>query len=105
MDLERRKILRNGAVLAATATLSGLAWADDSLPLLSESDPMAQALGYKADATKVDKTKFAQYQAGQACASCSLFMGAAGAPSGPCPLYAGKAVVATGWCSSYAKKP
>jgi hypothetical protein len=104
MDEQRRKMLRSGAVLAAMATLSRFAWAD-SLPMLSESDPVAQALGYKADATKVDKTKFAQYQTGQSCASCSLYMGSAGATSGACPLYSGKAVAASGWCSSYSKKP
>jgi hypothetical protein len=103
MGVSRRTILRAGAVLAATAGLSSLARAD-SLPMLSESDPLAQALGYRADATKVDKSKFAQYAAGQACASCSLYGGAAGATSGPCPLYAGKAVSASGWCASYAKK-
>jgi hypothetical protein len=103
MGVSRRTILRAGAALAATAGLSSLARAD-ALPMLSESDPVAQALGYRADASKVDKNKFAQYGAGQACANCSLYAGAAGAASGPCPLYAGKAVSASGWCASYAKK-
>jgi hypothetical protein len=104
MDPYRRKILCNSALLVATAGLSPLVWADP-LAMVSEADPLAQALGYKADAGKVDRTKFPQYVAGQTCSSCSLYQGTAGAASGPCPLYAGKAVAATGWCSSYAKKP
>lgn len=104
MNWCRRRILRNSALLAVAAGLAPLGWAD-STPMLSELDPVALALGYKSDATKVDKSKFSQYTAGQVCSSCSLYMGTAGAASGPCPLYPGKAVAATGWCSSYAKKP
>jgi hypothetical protein len=99
----RRSILFGAAAIAAGSGLRRLAWAD-ALPMLSEADPMAQALGYRADATKVDKAKFPQYAAGQTCSTCSLYAGTAGAASGPCPIYAGKAVSATGWCSSYARK-
>jgi High potential iron-sulfur protein len=69
-----------------------------------ESDPQAVALGYKADATKVDKTKQPKYAAGQMCGSCALYQGKAGAASGPCPLFGGKDVSAKGWCSAYVKK-
>jgi hypothetical protein len=72
--------------------------------MLSESDPAASALGYKADASTIDKTKFPQYATGQTCSGCVLYQGAAGASSGPCPVFAGKAVAAKGWCVSYSKK-
>jgi len=72
--------------------------------ILAVSDTQAVALGYKADATKVDKAKQTKYAAGQACANCALFQGAAGAAAGGCPLFAGKQVAAKGWCSAYAKK-
>ena len=72
--------------------------------MVAESDPQAAALGYKADATKVDKTKQTKYAAGQACATCALYQGAAGAASGACPLFAGKQVSAKGWCSAWNKK-
>ena len=71
---------------------------------LSESDPQAIALGYKADATKVDKTKYPKYAAGQACNSCALFQGKAADAAGGCPLFAGKQVAGKGWCSAWAKK-
>jgi hypothetical protein len=103
MNLSRRAFVENGAIVIATAAISSVAWAD-SAPMLSESDPVAMGLGYKADASSVDKTKFPQYSAGQLCSNCVLYQGAAGGSSGPCPVYVGKAVSANGWCASYAKK-
>ncbi len=72
--------------------------------MLAESDSQAVALGYKADAAKVDKTKQTKFAAGQACVNCALFQGAPNAAAGGCPLFAGKQVTAKGWCSAYAKK-
>ena len=103
MSLSRRAFIENSAVLIATAGVSSVAWSDTA-PMLSESDPTALALGYKANASTVDKTKYAQYAPGQSCSSCALYQGAAGSASGPCAIFAGKAVSAKGWCSSYAKK-
>jgi High potential iron-sulfur protein len=104
MSLSRRTFIGNSATfMIATAGMSSVAW-PDSPPMLSESDPTAVALGYKANASTVDKAKFPQYAAGQSCSSCALYQGAAGASSGPCPIFSGKAVSSTGWCASYAKK-
>ena len=72
--------------------------------MVAESDAQATALGYKADATKVDKTKQPKYAAGQFCSTCALFQGTASAVAGGCPLFAGKQVSAKGWCSAWAKK-
>ena len=73
-------------------------------PMVDEKDPAAVALGYVADATKVDKTKHAKYAAGQACSGCALYQGQVDAAGGPCPLFAGKQVSAKGWCISFVKK-
>jgi hypothetical protein len=70
----------------------------------TEADPTAMALGYKMDATKVDKAKFPKYAAGQACGSCMLYQGKAGDAFGACPALGGKLASAKGWCSAYAKK-
>lgn len=72
--------------------------------MLAETDPQAVALGYKADASKVDKTKQVKYAKGQACGNCALYQGAAGSTAGACPLFAAKQVSSKGWCSAYAKK-
>lgn len=72
--------------------------------MVSETDPQAVALGYKSDATKVDKAKFAKYAAGQHCGNCALYQGKPDASSGGCGIFAGKQVSSKGWCSAYAKK-
>ena len=102
MPLSRRRFMIRAASVASPAALSNESRAD--APVLSESDPTAMALGYKADASKVDKTKFPHFQAGQTCANCQLFQGKPGAPNGPCATYGGKIVDAKGWCSAYVKK-
>ena len=68
------------------------------------NDPAAKQLGFVVDASKVDKTKFPKYEAGQDCAACALYQGAAGSASGPCPIFQNKIVPAKGWCSAYVKK-
>ncbi|MEO7105896.1 MAG: high-potential iron-sulfur protein [Rhodoferax sp.] len=101
MTSNRRTFVINSVVGASalTAALSAQAQA-----VLAESDPQAVALGYKADATKADKTKYPKYAAGQACHSCALFQGKATDAKGGCPLFAGKQVSSKGWCSAWSKK-
>jgi hypothetical protein len=104
----RRRFLKlavTSAVAApiASALLPRLANAQD-LPHLSESDPTAQALGYKEDATKVDKAKFAVYKPGSLCENCKFWTGKQGDAYGPCGLFPGKATAAKGWCSGYSAK-
>lgn len=82
----------------------GIALQSKAQTMVAESDAQAAALGYKADATKVDKTKQPKYVVGQACGSCALYQGAAGTAAGGCPLFAGKQVSAKGWCSAWARK-
>lgn len=88
-----------GATVALAAGASAQAQA-----MLAENDPQATALGYKADATKVDKAKQPKYAAGQNCANCALYQGKASDAAGGCPLFAGKQVASKGWCSAWAKK-
>jgi hypothetical protein len=96
---QRREFILQVA-LGGTALLATQA----NAAMLAESDPQAAALGYKADATKVDAKKFPKYAAGQICSNCALFQGKASDAAGGCPLFAGKEVAAKGWCSAYAKK-
>ena len=72
---------------------------------LEESDPVATALGYKEDTTKVDAVKYPQHKPEQNCSGCVLYQGKAGEASGPCGAFGGKLVVQGGWCSVFAKKP
>ena len=108
LDHGRRDILKIGSISAATfvagAILAPRRSAGAELPKLDEKNAQAQALGYRHDATKVDRKKFATYQTGQACANCQQFQGKAGADWAPCTIFAGKDVNAQGWCSAWVKK-
>lgn len=97
-----RRIFVMQAALAASGALS--AQSASAQTMVSEADPMAAGLSYKADATKVDKAKQPKYAAGQACSNCALYQGPAGSAAGGCPLFAGKQVSGKGWCSAWAKK-
>jgi hypothetical protein len=101
MKPTRRQFIIMSAAGACTLALNSKVQAQ---AMVAETDPQAVALGYKADATKVDKAKYAKYAAGQECDGCALFQGKAGATSGGCSLFAGKQVSGKGWCSAYAKK-
>ncbi len=81
---------------------------------LDENDPMAKAMGYYADATKVDKAKWVK-KAGpdgdkQFCKNCVLYLNGgqkiAGQQGewGKCGIFANGLVAANGWCNSYALK-
>lgn len=94
--LTRREALRRLGGVAAALLLAPLARAE--LVPLTETDPTAQALGYRADAAQVDAAKFPQHQAGQTCASCKFFQ------AGACQLFPGKQVSDKGWCSAFAPK-
>ena len=72
--------------------------------IVAETDANAVGLGYKANATKVDKAKYPKYAAGQVCSNCALYQGKATDKAGGCPLFAGKQVAGPGWCSAWAKK-
>ncbi len=75
-----------------------------ALPMLDEKDAQAVALGYVADASKVDKDKYKTYVGGSMCSNCNLYQGKAGDAAGPCTLFAGKKVAGPGWCSGWIKK-
>ena len=91
------KVASTGLLVAASSQASAQA-------MLSETDPQAANLGYKADGSKVDKAKFPKYAAGRACSNCALYQGAPNSNAGACPLFAGKQVAAKGWCNAWAQK-
>ena len=100
----RRTFIQTAAVtLVGAAGLSRQALAQPAR--LEEADPTAAALGYRHDASKVDKARFPKYAAGQVCSSCALFQGKASEAWAPCAAFGGKLVAGKGWCSAWAKKP
>jgi hypothetical protein len=89
---------------AAGAALAASGASAQPKPMLDEKDPQAVALGYVADAKRVDKAKYPKFEASQQCANCALYQGQATAPDAPCTLFGGKRVAGAGWCSAWAKK-
>lgn len=80
----------------------------EGLPPLTEDDPAASALGYKADAATVDTAKFPKKadaaMPDQKCENCVLYTDAGHAEYGKCAAFPGKLVKKVGWCNSWAKK-
>ena len=108
MDNSRRSFFKRGLSTVAAMSVAQLvaqrtAFAAD-LPHLDEANAQAVSLGYKADASKVDKAKFAKYAAGQTCANCALYQGKPADAFANCAIFAGKQVAGKGWCSAWAKK-
>jgi hypothetical protein len=97
--LPRRVFLMTLAASGAT-----LATGVQAQALVDEKDPQAVALGYVADAKRVDAKKFPRFAAGQNCTNCALYQGKATDKAAGCPLFAGKQVAGPGWCSAWAKK-
>jgi hypothetical protein len=93
-------------VFLMTLAASGMALATRARAqaLVDEKDAQAAALGYVADAKRVDAKKYPKFAAGQNCANCALYQGKAADTAGGCPLFAGKQVAGAGWCSTWAKK-
>ena len=56
-----------------------------------KKDAVAVSLGYVADASRVDKAKYPNYAAGQACSGCTLFQGRSRSRSGRLPPVCRKA--------------
>ena len=101
MKNSRRQFLLLSAAGAASLSLNNLAHAQ---AMVAETDPQAQALGYKTDTTKADAKKFPKHTSEQKCSNCALYQGKAGSPAGGCGIFAGKQAAANGWCSAWAKK-
>lgn len=106
--ISRRAIVKGGliagAFIPAIGLMSGSAAAAGLQPL-DPKDPTAQALGFVADAGKVDAAANPTYKSTQKCGNCAQFQGKAGEASAGCNIFAGKSVPAGGWCKVWAQKP
>lgn len=114
--LTRREFLKLSTLsLLALPVLSKLslkpAWAQVPNKLVSESDPMAAALKYRQDATKVPVTervkKIDVEGKDQFCSNCNFYksMGEVDkVKAGECTLIKAGMVTEKGWCMTWTKK-
>jgi hypothetical protein len=108
--LTRRSFIESSARWIVTIpllnTLAGRSWSAD-LPIETGDDPVAKALGYFPDATKVDTVKYPKRAgadgATQFCHTCLQFT-ATSDDWGTCKVIPGKRVAAAGWCNVWVKK-
>jgi hypothetical protein len=107
-DTQRRRLLKAGALAAAVFALgmrSGFSRPQERKPRLDEKDAEAQRLGYKHDASTVDKKKFPTHKPGDVCGNCQFFQSTEGSGEwAPCSMFPGKQVNVNGWCSSYMRR-
>ncbi len=89
-----------GGVAATSLANALLGQTAQAAEVVAESNPQAQALGYKVDATKATNRKDTK----AFCNNCNLYSGKPGAANGPCQLFSGNLVSAKGWCTAWIKK-
>ncbi len=124
-DPSRRNFLKQfglGTLLAIPATLtfgrifSAHAQAPKpggKLEMVDSKNPQAQALGYHADAKKVDTKKWPKAAgpegAKQLCNNCQFYIVEKGADptkvaTAPCQILMNKGVEGKGWCNTWTKR-
>jgi hypothetical protein len=91
-------------ILPASALIGAPGLSAAQAARLAENDAVAQALGYRHDATKVDAKKHPTFAAGRICANCNLYAGKGSDPWAPCSAVGNKLVNAQGWCVAWVKK-
>jgi hypothetical protein len=79
---------------------------ETDMPKLEETDAMAQALGYKHDASEVDIEQFPSRadadSINEYCKNCVHYQASPEVQWAPCTIFPGKLVNADGWCSAWA---
>lgn len=111
-EISRRsflQILTTSAVAVSLLNVTKLFAVDmKTLPkgakALDEKAPMANALGYKHEASKVDTKRYKKFVAGQNCANCAQYV-KKNEQWGECKIIKGGLVTAEGWCNSYLVMP
>ncbi len=108
--ITRRTLLQSAAAvvpvsLTGCASLSGDSPADDRIPLVRNSDPVALAVAYHTDTREVaaDNPLAATHDVSQKCANCIHGRGTDGPGRIVCGTFPGRRVSPNGWCSVWAQ--
>ncbi len=93
-----------GALVPALGLVGSSAEAAAMTPL-DPSDPQAKALGFVADASKVNAAAEPTFKPTQKCSTCAQYQGKAADASAGCNIFVGHTVPAAGWCKVWVQKP
>jgi hypothetical protein len=102
MNSRRKFVLR--LLPAAALTAAARPAVAQQAARLQETDAAAVALGYRHDATRVDKAKFPTFAPGRICGNCNLFAARGGEEWAPCAAVGNRLVNTKGWCAAWVKK-
>jgi len=106
-EISRRQLMKSGLLagaLAPVVALVGSGARAAELTPLDPTDPLAKALNYTADASKVSASANPTFKAGQHCATCAQFQGKPTDAKAACTIFAGHSVPAAGWCKVWAQR-
>ena len=104
MNTRRKFLIQLAGGVGAASLLRAPAVAADGPAKVKESDPLAQALGYKHNTQDVDQEKYPRHDDSQICANCTLYTDPNAKEWGPCSSFGGRLVAEKGWCSAYARR-
>ena len=106
-EITRRELVKGGLLAGALAPVMVLVGRDvlaAELTPLNPSDPLAKAMNFTADASKVDATANPTFKPGQRCATCAQYQGKPSDATAGCTIFAGHSVPAGGWCKVWAQR-
>ena len=106
--ISRRALIKGGLIAGALVPAMGLignAASAAALTPVDSNDPMAKAVKYIPDGSKVNASANPTYKPTQKCSNCAQYQGKASDASAGCNVFAGKSVPAGGWCNVWAQKP
>jgi len=107
--MNRRNFLKLGVAASSGAlAFSAIPVRVVAAEEVGEDEPLAQAMGYRLDATTVDTAKFPK-RAGDAgakqfCNNCALYAGKAEDATAPCSIFQNRPVRGAGWCNAWVAK-
>jgi len=105
--ISRRAVIKGGLIAGALVPAMGLignSAAAAALTPLDPNDPMAKAVKYAPDGSKVNASANPTFKPTQKCANCAQYQGKASDASAGCNIFAGHSVPAGGWCNVWAQK-
>ena len=106
-NAKRKTLKLTGKLIASVPLISLVALkktsAHTSFTKVSEDSPVAKAINYVHDASKVDKNQFPNFKANQICANCHFYTAIEDCQVGGCSIV-GKLVDLNGWCRAWYAK-
>ena|ERR1700687_5629261 len=103
MSKRREFVLKMVPLAGALAVLPRVSFADAPPAALTETDPMALAMGFHLETANANQAKYPKHANDQVCSKC-LHYATPAADSAVCDLFK-KTVPKGGWCSGFSKRP